>query len=81
LKPFVGFNKAGIGEIGQLTGLSQFLLNPDDPLWVDQAIQVFSLIRDNYKDHVSSVVLAKNRAKAVFSATNYTLILDKILSV
>jgi glycosyltransferase involved in cell wall biosynthesis len=80
LKPFVGFNRAGIGEIGVLIGLSQFLLNPGDPLWPDQAIQAFSTIKDRYKDHVSTMVLAKNKAEAVFNATHYTSTLDKILS-
>lgn len=78
LKPFVGFNKAGIGEIGELVGLDHQLIDFDAPLFIEHIVSDFSFIKRNYAEHMNVIVQAKNKAKNVFSAEHYTSVMDSI---
>lgn len=78
LKPFAGFNTAGIGEIGKLTGLLEMLCTPSE----DDSPQLYKRleeIRENYTAECRRMSAAKEKAIAVFSPEHYADVMDEML--
>lgn len=78
LKPFIGFNKAGIGEIGNQVGLDNELINNDDPQYIEQIISKLLRIKKDYSTFVHKMAQAKENAKIIFGEGNYTSFLDTL---
>lgn len=78
LKPFAGFNAAGIGEIGRLTGLTDQLCLPAE----DDSLNLYARleeIRMNYALECERMRIAREKAMAVFSPEHYTAVMDQML--
>ena len=78
-KPLIGFNSAGIGEIGKLTGLEELLCDPLNENFPEEIFSKLEATRKNYPGYVASIAPKKKIAEAVFSAASYTEKLDNIL--
>ncbi len=77
-KPFIGFRKAGIEEIGVLVGLEKLLVQFDDFNAVAQIIDAFISVKSNYSTYVNRVAIAKEKARSVFCAARYSSIIDRL---
>jgi len=78
--PFVGYDIAGIGEIGHLTGLQELLL---DPVASENSLSIYEklkTIRSNYIGFVQKVFDRKQAANDIFNIEKYTSTLDQILT-
>lgn len=74
--PFTGFNTGGIGEIGQLTGATRFLVgdNSDSISAIaDQLLQ----INANYTEACKHMKAARERALILFSGEKYVTDFEK----
>lgn len=79
-KPFIGFNCAGIGEIGQLTGLDELLCNPVNDNFPKEMVIKLEKIRNSYQEYSEKVIAKKKIAAEIFSVSAYTTQMDYILS-
>jgi len=69
-KPFLGFDAAGIGEIGRLTGLDRGLVAPDEQ-WKENMLQRLLLLDNCYGSWVTEIEQKKEACKAIFSMDRY----------
>lgn len=78
-KPLVGFDSAGIGEIGHLTGLDELLA---DATVMDNGKALFEkleMARNNYTVYAEKVMSSKEKATEIFDIKKYSGTLDKFL--
>lgn len=77
--PFVGFHAAGIAEIGQLTGLDEWLVSPGDG-WQERMYGVMKVIDNEYSRLADVVSGARQRAADHFCTEKYVVEVDKLIS-
>jgi hypothetical protein len=78
-KPLIGFNAAGIGEIGKMTGLNELLIEVDK----DNSVEILKrleMVRENYSSFVEKVADRKKRAAQILNIANYSNTLDKLMN-
>lgn len=79
LKPLIGFKAAGIGEIGDLLGLSHRLADPES---IDPAMEIYLLLknmRENYEDWAEEMKEKKKLAIQIFRPAVYQETIDKLM--
>ena len=77
-KPFVGFDAAGIGEIGRLTGLSHNLVAPDED-WQNTMVERLAALDADYSAAVEEVERKKEACRDLFSMERYVNHLNEII--
>lgn len=80
LKPFIGFNAAGIGEIGHLINQSDLLIDPLNENWSCAFVEKLVYVHQNYYTVTRSIIKSKHMAEAIFNLDDYTNTLDKLLA-
>ncbi len=78
-KPLVGFDAAGIGEIGHMAGLTELLV---DPQVKDSAVALYEkmeMARTNYLEFARKVADSKPMASEIFNIVKYSGTLDKFM--
>lgn len=78
-KPFVGFNAAGIGEIGRLTGLDKGLIAPDEQ-WKQNMLQRLLLLDENYGRWTAEVQIKKDTCRDTFSMDRYVHRINELIA-
>jgi glycosyltransferase involved in cell wall biosynthesis len=78
-KPLIGFNSGGIGEIGRLTGLEQYLVNPECENEADELIGKLEWARV-FEDHQLILNEALKAMKKSFGHFRYVEELDNLLN-
>jgi glycosyltransferase involved in cell wall biosynthesis len=76
--PFIGLKAGGIGELGKLLNLEDFLAQNTD----DKGLQIFkilTLVRENYEEAISRVKSARASLIKNFSVEQYVKNIDAIL--
>ena len=79
-KPFVGYQAAGIAEIGGLLNLSDLLADPQSQNPIEEIFQRLKSVRLDYQRYVSQNENAKAKASEIFNPNSYTREVDKFLS-
>jgi len=77
--PFVGFDAAGIGEIGHATGLLQGLV-PDDAGWKDNMLRRLLQLDKEYAAFAATVGQQRTRCRELFSTEAYVRQIDKLIN-
>jgi glycosyltransferase involved in cell wall biosynthesis len=78
-KPLIGFNAAGIGEIGKMTGLSELLVEVAD----NSCLEIFKrleMVRQHYSSYVERVVDRKEIVARILNIAHYSNSLDKMMT-
>lgn len=78
-KPFLGFDAAGIGEIGRLTGLDRGLVAPDEQ-WKEHMLQRLLLLDQCYDSWAAEVQQKKEACKDIFSMDRYVSRIDELIT-
>lgn len=78
-KPFIGLNAAGIGEIGGMLGLTDFLV-PVGETTVFEITEKLKMIAGRYTDCCKMMIAVKEKAAGIFGMNAYVKTLDKILA-
>jgi len=77
-KPFMGFNAAGIAEIGQLTGLEELLIDPEKD-WKEQMAVKMDRLEKEYDQFAAVVREARGKAAERFDLPAYVKQIDKLI--
>lgn len=79
-KALIGFNKAGIGEVGGLLQLQDILMEPgNNSDFTQNILDKLWYVQKNRGVVYSRTKAAKKIAKGIFSMENYVSVLDKML--
>lgn len=80
-KPLIGMNAAGIGEVGNMLGMNDLLLEVGTGEDLSERIlEKMLYVHHNREGLYSTVKDARDKAKKIFSLSDYTATIDKIIS-
>jgi glycosyltransferase involved in cell wall biosynthesis len=78
-KPFIGFDAAGIGEIGRLTGMDQALILPDGD-WAEKMLQRLVELDAGYFAEAAAVQRKKEACKELLFLERYVAQLNELIT-
>jgi glycosyltransferase involved in cell wall biosynthesis len=78
-KPFIGFDAAGIGEIGRLTGMDRGLIRPDED-WAEKMLQYLVELDAGYAAEVTAVQRKKEACKERLFLEFYVAQLNELIT-
>lgn len=78
--PFVGFNAGGIGEIGEMTGLTELLVSPDEKNIPAAFIRKLEIVEREQRRLILTIYEKKKMAEKIFDLKKYTTCLDSFLT-
>ncbi|MHA4808313.1 glycosyltransferase [Flavitalea flava] len=78
-KPFIGFDAAGIKEIGLLSGLNRLLVAPG-PEWETRMTGNFFLLEKNYPEFTRLVRESKKTGVGMFSVDTYVTKINELIA-
>jgi hypothetical protein len=78
--PLIGFNSAGIGEIGKLTGLDTLLVNLNDANINAAFIQNLEKVKANWLQIAVEMETQRAKAEYYFNINSYTSKVDSLLT-
>ena len=76
--PFVGIDSAGISEIGEVIGLKDFLVNPNEGDYIESLSDILLYIKNNYEIALSKTLSCQDKLRR-FEIKSYTKKIDSIL--
>ncbi|WP_332732985.1 glycosyltransferase [Flavihumibacter sp.] len=80
-KPLIGMNAAGIGEVGNMLAMRDLLMEDGKGNdFFEKILEKLIYVHQNREGLYSMVKDAKNKAKEIFSLSDYTATIDKIIS-
>lgn len=78
-KPFIGFNNAGIKEIGILVNYREQLIPVENKQYVEKIISHLDDLRCNYEHYIQLIDSTLEKAKKQFNVDNYVLTINNLL--
>lgn len=78
-KPFIGFQAAGIGEIGVISGLLELLVMPGED-WKEQFLDRLARVDSDYRTFVNAVKGKKAHCQEIFSINSYVRKINDLIS-
>jgi len=79
-RPLIGFHAGGIGEIGELTGLTELLVDPGEKDIPAALFNKIELVRQNKERFIHAVRTSKEKAKEIFNIGYYSTTMDTHLN-
>jgi glycosyltransferase involved in cell wall biosynthesis len=80
VKPLIGINAGGIGEIGNVTGLTELLVNCNERDISAQLVSRLEQVNENYKQCCANILKSKSKASEIYSISKYTSTMEEVLT-